>query len=418
MQNQTLFLKFALIFVEMNRFLTKISMSIAFLLALLLTTPSLSAREFVVVIDAGHGGKDAGAIGANAQEKNINLSVAKLLGDKINSSCDNVKVVYTRDTDKYLTLQQRANIANKANGDLFISIHVNSLDYNVAGREKVSGASVFTLGLHKSEDNLAVAKRENAVIELEKDYSTTYSGFDPNSTESYIIFEMNQNKHMMQSIEFAGAVQKELTSTAGRANKGVRQAGFWVLWATSMPSILVELDFICNPTQEAFLASKDGQEQLATSIFNAFKRYHTTYANSLTDLPMATKNNTNSSANNRTQPPNKNSDKKANKSAEKPTKAEKNVEKKDNKKEEQPIDESESGIIYRIQILTSDKNLEKGSREFKGLYPIWSYRDGSIYKYTYEYTTSFDEAQKILRKVKNKFPQAFIVKFKNGKRIK
>lgn len=403
----------------MDRLLNKISMRIAFSLVLLLTTPALLARDFIVVIDAGHGGKDAGAVGAYAQEKDINLSVAKLLGDKIESNCDNVKVVYTRYTDKYLTLQQRANIANKAKGDLFISIHVNSLDYNVAGREKVSGASVFTLGLHKSEDNLAVAKRENAVIELEKDYSTTYSGFDPNSTESYIIFEMNQNKHMMQSIEFAGAVQKELTSTAGRANKGVRQAGFWVLWATSMPSILVELDFICNPTQEAFLASKDGQEQLATSIFNAFKRYHATYANSLTDIPTATKNNIHSSTNNKAQPqqPRKISDKKAKKSAEKPTKAEKNIEKKDTEKEEQSI-ESESGIIYRIQILTSDKNLEKGSREFKGLYPIWSYRDGSIYKYTYEYTTSFDEAQKTLRKVKNKFPQAFIVKFKNGKRIK
>lgn len=388
----------------MDKLLNKISLRIVFSFVLLLSTPALSARDFIVVIDAGHGGKDAGAVGAYAQEKDINLSVAKLLGDKIGSNCDNVKVVYTRDTDKYLTLQQRANIANKAKGDLFISIHVNSLDYNVAGREKVSGASVFTLGLHKSEDNLAVAKRENAVIELEKDYTTTYSGFNPNSTESYIIFEMNQNKHMMQSIEFAGAVQKELIGTAGRANKGVRQAGFWVLWATSMPSILVELDFICNPTQEAFLASKDGQNQLATSIFNAFKRYHATYANSLNDMAFGS----NYSYPAKTQQP----------STSKPTNSTNNNSPSKENISNQANKESESGISYRIQILTSDKELEKGAREFNGLYPIWSYRDNGVYKYTYEYTTSFDEAKKILRKVKYKFPQAFIVKFNNGKRIK
>ncbi len=350
---------------------------------------SAIARDFVVVIDAGHGGKDCGAVGAKAQEKDINLNVAKMLGTKISKDIANVKVVYTRDTDKYLTLQQRANIANKANGDLFISIHVNSLDYNVNGREKVSGASVFTLGLHKSEDNLKVAKRENAVIELEKDFSTTYSGFDPNSTESYIIFEMNQNKHMLQSVEFAGSIQKELTSTAGRVDKGVRQAGFWVLWATSMPSVLVELDFICNPTQEAFLASNDGQDKLATSIYNAFKKYHAAYSGQMSDVTVVEK-------------------------VAQPAKY--------TKKETDDVLEvsskTDDAVTYRIQILTSDKILEKSSPEFKGYYPIWSYQDNGMYKYTYESTTSFDDAKKILRKVRNKFPQAFIVKFKDGKRIK
>ena len=162
---------------------------------LIFSSTASSAREFVVVIDAGHGGHDSGAVGLFAKEKDITLNVAKLLGEKISTEYRDVKVIYTRKSDKYLTLQQRANIANKANGNLFISIHVNSIDLNTPGRTKVAGASVFTLGLHKSNDNLAVAKRENAVIELEKDYTTTYSGFNPNSTESYIIFEMSQNKH-------------------------------------------------------------------------------------------------------------------------------------------------------------------------------------------------------------------------------
>ena len=216
----------------MTTFFSKIHKLIVFIITLSVAATSISARDFVVIIDAGHGGYDGGAIGLTAKEKDINLAVAKLLGEKIKSGCNNVKVVYTRTTDKFVSLQQRANIANKAGGDLFISIHVNSLDKDNPKRTEVSGASVFTLGLHKTQDNLDVAKRENSVIELEQDFSTIYSGFDPNSTESYIIFEMNQNKHMLQSIEFAGAVQKELTSTSGRADRGVRQAGFWVLWAT------------------------------------------------------------------------------------------------------------------------------------------------------------------------------------------
>ena len=234
---------------------------------------SAAAKEFTVVIDAGHGGKDYGALGARICEKDVNLAVAKQLGNLINSDLKGVKVVLTRSNDTFITLQNRAEIANKNNGDLFISIHCNSVDKKAKNRSTINGASTYVLGLHKTEDNLEVAKRENSVIVLEDDYTTKYEGFDPNSSESYIMFELNQSKHMSQSVYFASNVQTEMELEAKRKDNGVRQAGFWVLAKTAMPAVLVELDFICNPTQETFLASKSGQEMLANSIFNAVKSY-------------------------------------------------------------------------------------------------------------------------------------------------
>lgn len=363
---------------------------------------SLMANDFVVVIDAGHGGKDGGAVGTYAKEKDITLNVAKLLGEKITNEYNDIKVVYTRSTDKYLTLQQRADIANNAKGNLFISIHVNSVDLNSAGRTKVEGASVFTLGLHKTSDNLEVAMRENSVIKMEDNYTSTYSGFDPNSSESYIIFEMNQNKHMSQSINLASMVQSELTTSANRIDKGVRQAGFWVLWATNMPSILIELDFICNPIQEAYLSSANGQEQLASSIYNAFCNYYNSQ-NILNSTNKQQNRDTKKHVNN-----NLKMEDSTNSISNETTQNE----------DPKTINFASNDITYRIQILTSNKILEKGSTEFKGLYPIWRYFDNKLYKYTYEATSSLEDATKILRKVKNKFPQAFIVQFKNGKRIK
>lgn len=234
---------------------------------------SASARDFVLVIDAGHGGKDVGARGVKAYEKNINLAVAKLFGEKVRKECDDVKVVYTRDNDTFVTLSDRADIANKAGGDLFVSIHVNSVARKNRKRRTIAGAEVYTLGLHRSEDNLAVAMRENSVMSLEADQSETYQGFDPESSESYIIFELSQSLYMDKSIEMAELVQRSLVENASRADKGVKQAGFWVLWATSMPSILIELDFISNPTQEKYLASSKGQRELADAIFEGFITY-------------------------------------------------------------------------------------------------------------------------------------------------
>lgn len=230
-------------------------------------------NKFVVVIDAGHGGKDVGCIGNVTNEKTITLDVAKRLADKIKAGCSDAKVVLTRDGDYFLTLQERANVANKAHGDLFISIHVNSVDKNSKSRTSVQGTSVYAVGADKEGKTLNVAMRENSVMELEDNYGTVYRGFDPNSAESYIIFELSNNLHLNQSLNFASMAQKQLVSTAGRVDKGVRQAGFWVLWATSMPAVLVELDFICNPTQEAFLNSAAGRDKCATALYNAFKQY-------------------------------------------------------------------------------------------------------------------------------------------------
>ena len=246
-----------------------------FLLFLLVAVTAVATeRVFTVVIDPGHGGKDYGCIGKLTNEKTVVLDVATRLGKMINKEHPEVKTVFTRADDRFIPLNDRASIANKANADLFISVHVNSIDKRTKGREKIHGASVYSLGLHRSDDNLAVAMRENSVIELEPDFSEEYQGFDPNSSESYIIFELTQNQHMQHSLEFSENIQRELVTTAGRADKGVRQSGFLVLRATSMPAVLVELDFICNAAAEKFLASSDGREKCARSIANAFSTYY------------------------------------------------------------------------------------------------------------------------------------------------
>lgn len=232
-----------------------------------------SKQPVTVVIDAGHGGHDAGAVDNGVNEKDINLGVAKKLARKLEKHGKDIKVVLTRDNDTFISLQERANIANRNRGNLFISIHTNSVDKNNPNRKTVNGASVYALGLNKDGNNLKVAQRENSVIELESDYKQKYSGFDPNKDESYIIFEMAQKRNLGQSLKFADNAQRQLVSTAGRVDRGVKQAGFWVLWATSMPAVLVELDFICNPESAGFLGSNEGQEKLANALYNAVLEY-------------------------------------------------------------------------------------------------------------------------------------------------
>lgn len=229
-------------------------------------------KEFTLVVDAGHGGKDLGASENKAREKDINLGVALELRNLLRENHKDINVVMTRDDDSYLTLQQRADMANKSKGDLFISIHTNSVDKSNRNRKNIAGASVYALGLHKDDNNMLVARRENSVIELEQNYEQKYSGFDPSKDESYIIFEMAQKKNLSKSIRFAEEAQKRLVDS-GRRSRGVHQAGFWVLWATSMPSVLIELDFICNPVSAEYLASKKGQKELANAIYKAVVSY-------------------------------------------------------------------------------------------------------------------------------------------------
>ncbi|MEG0887205.1 MAG: N-acetylmuramoyl-L-alanine amidase, partial [Bacteroides sp.] len=227
------------------------------------------AKDFVVVIDAGHGGHDPGAVGRISKEKNINLKVALRLGNLIKQSSDDVKVIYTRSKDVFIPLDRRAEIANEANADLFISIHTNALAKN----KTATGASTWTLGLAKSDANLEVAKRENSVILYESDYKTRYAGFNPNSAESYIIFEFMQDKYMEQSVHLASLVQKQFRHSCKRVDRGVHQAGFLVLKASAMPSILVELGFISTPEEERYLNTEEGTNNLARGIHRAFLTY-------------------------------------------------------------------------------------------------------------------------------------------------
>lgn len=226
-------------------------------------------RPFVLVIDAGHGGKDAGAVGQLTKEKDINLNVALALGRLVEKNCPDVKVIYTRKTDVFVTLQGRAEIANRNKANLFISVHTNS---SPVGKAAPIGAETYTLGMHRAADNLEVAKRENSVITQENNYKQTYHNFDPRKSESYIIFEFLQDRNMQQSVDLARAIQRNYTSS-GRKNKGVHQAGFLVLRATSMPSVLTELGFISNTEEEKFLHSQEGVATLARAIFEGFKAY-------------------------------------------------------------------------------------------------------------------------------------------------
>lgn len=389
-------------------------------MALFFVLPVMQAKEktFTVVIDAGHGGKDPGARGSSINEKAINLAVALKLGSLISEKHRDVKVIYTRKTDVFIELDERANIANRNKADLFISIHTNAVKRGSA----VSGTETYTLGLARSDENLEVAMRENSAILLEDNYLQKYEGFDPTSSESYIIFEFMQNKHMEQSISLASEVQKCFAS-AKRNNRGVRQAGFLVLRKTSMPSVLVELGYISNPAEERFMKTKEGQNKLATAIYNAFTKYKWEYDRKRGALVG------NASA----APVLKISDDAGNDSAiDAPPGSEEYIRRK-NKTEEagstrqtkpavskaQATNQVKKGqTVYKIQILTSDKKLSPGSKLFKGYKNVDYFVERGIYKYTYGETTDFDSIRKQRRRVAKDFKDAFIVAFKDGKKVK
>lgn len=240
---------------------------IAFLLLFALPLAAVE-KNYTVVLDAGHGGKDPGAVGKFSKEKDLNLKLVLKMGELINEQYPDVKVVYTRSTDVFIPLQTRADIANKNNADLFISIHTNSSE-----NKAPCGVETFILGTDKMEKNLDVAMRENAVMKLEADYKTTYQGFDPNSIDSYIMFELMQNSYMDQSLHFAEQVQKRFVGHLNREDRGVRQAAFWVLLKTACPSILFEMGFISNPEEERFLNQPASIAQMANALVNAFGAY-------------------------------------------------------------------------------------------------------------------------------------------------
>ena len=347
---------------------------------------SAQTKTFTVVIDAGHGGHDPGAIGKTSREKNINLCVALKLGKLIKTNCTDTKVIYTRDKDVFVPLARRAEIANNAKADLFISIHTNSL----GGNRKVKGASTWTLGLAKSDANLEVAKRENAVILYEDDYQTRYAGFNPNSAESYIIFEFMQDKYMSQSVHLASLVQKEFKQTARREDRGVHQAGFLVLKASAMPSVLVELGFISTPEEERYLNTDSGQNALARSIYRAFLIYKKEQEARSGDTP-ATNDNDMSPRSSSTSSSKK-------------------------RQEESTVLSNVSVPLFKVQILASTRPIPEGSKELKGLKNVDYYQEKGMYKYTCGSSTDYNEIQRLKRQLSHRFKGAFIVAFKNGKK--
>lgn len=374
--------------------------------------------KFVLVIDPGHGGKDGGAIRNSYKEKEINLKVALALGELIEKNMKDVKIVYTRKTDVFVDLDKRAQIANKAKANLFISIHTNS---TASKNTDVSGADTYILGLARSDENLAVAKRENSVILLEDDYTTKYEGFDPNSPESYIIFEFMTNKYMDQSLQFASSVQKDFRAVAKRSDRGVRQAGFLVLRKTSAPSVLIELGFINNLAEAKFLSSQFGQLTMATAIYSGFKKYKQNFdkmqgnlsvSSVVEDMDITQDDNdivVEEKRSERVNTPSTDTiDKKViSKNTASSVSAVQTVKKR-----------SENQIEYRVQFLYLDVKLPNNSPLFKGLTPVQSYKDGQKYKYTYGSETSLSEILKVQKQVRLKFKDAFVVKFKNGERLK
>ena len=338
-------------------------------------------RDYIVVIDAGHGGKDPGAVGKKAKEKNINLNVALALGQLIEKNMKDTKVMYTRKTDVFVSLDRRARIANEAKADLFISIHTNALPKGRIAR----GTETYTLGMARADENLEVAKRENSVILVEDDYKERYAGFNPKSSESYIMFEFMQDKYMEQSVSLAKGIQGQFKSYARRVDKGVHQAGFLVLRATSMPSVLVELGYISTPDEETYLSSKKGVDALSQSIYNAFAEYKKKQCVS----------------------PAKEQMKKKEKSNER--NGEKNVvESKKEKKSNAPV--------FKLQILTSSTELSSENSKLKGV-EVGFYKENGLYKYTTGSTEDYNEILRIKKRLETKFKGAFVVAFRNGEKM-
>ena len=334
--------------------------------------------------------------------------MALAFGRYVEQNCPDVKVIYTRKRDVFVTLHERANIANRNKADLFVSIHTNALP---RGRQ-ARGLETYTLGMHRAGDNLDVAKRENSVILIEKDYKQHYEGFDPNSSESYILFEFMQDKNMANSVELAKFVQRKVCAQAGRPNKGVKQAGFLVLRETSMPSCLIELGFITTPSEEALLASQDNIEKIGKGIYEAFVEYRKKFDKSFT-VPF--------------KPADEGERKVEHEERQrvKPTEPDtlSNPVAPDEKKhervaqEEKPVkNQNTDAPVFKVQILTMNKKLSAGNKAFKGLTDVDCYQDNGSYKYTVGASTDYNEIYRLRKSILNKFPEAFIIAFKNGQR--
>jgi len=367
--------------------------------------------KFTVVLDAGHGGHDPGAMGPISLEKNINLAVTLDLGEIIEQNFKDVKVVYTRKTDKYLTLQERADVVNDNHADLFICIHTNASQSTSA-----FGAETFTLGLAKTKGNLDVAMRENSVIVLEKDYKTKYKGFDPASVDSYIMFEFMQDKYIDKSIQLASIIQKQFANLCSRSDRGVHQAGFWVLHRSACPSVLVELGFISNPAEERYLSSEQGQNEMAKGVYNAFvyyKREHDKKSGGQTIYvpkiePIAKKVEV--SKKESIQPVDSTIQK---------TQQTKIPEVVSNvkKNETVSVNQSVETPVFKVQLFATKQILKSDASDFKGLRNTEYFVEGGLNKYTFGAETDYVKIEKKRAEILSKFPDAFIIAFIGEKKL-
>ncbi len=354
------------------------------LMCMLAMTAFAANKRFTLVIDPGHGGHDAGALGAISKEKNINLAVALRFGKYVEQNLPEVRVIYTRKTDVFIPLNERANIANRANADLFISVHTNALPAGKIAR----GFETYTLGMHRAKDNLDVAMRENSVISMEKDYQQRYQGFDPRSSESYIIFEFIQGKNMERSVELARMIQRGVCDGANRPDKGVHQAGFLVLRETSMPGCLIELGFITTPDEERLLNDDSRVDDIARGIYEAFAKYKNKYDRSVS-VPYRAKDS-----------------------------EDVNIPKIVPDQEPAPKKKAEvaDAPVFKLQIFVGSRNLRKGDAHFKGETDYDSFQEGNLVKYTLGASTNYNEIYRLRKEKLEKFPAAFIIAFKNGQK--
>lgn len=354
------------------------------LMCMLAMTAFAANKRFTLVIDPGHGGHDAGALGAISKEKNINLAVALRFGKYVEQNLPEVRVIYTRKTDVFIPLSERANIANRANADLFISVHTNALPAGKIAR----GFETYTLGMHRAKDNLDVAMRENSVISMEKDYQQRYQGFDPRSSESYIIFEFIQGKNMERSVELARMIQRGVCDGANRPDKGVHQAGFLVLRETSMPGCLIELGFITTPDEERLLNDDSRVDDIARGIYEAFAKYKNKYDRSVS-VPYRAKDS-----------------------------EDVNIPKIVPDQEPAPKKKAEvaDAPVFKLQIFVGSRNLRKGDAHFKGETDYDSFQEGNLVKYTLGASTNYNEIYRLRKEKLEKFPAAFIIAFKNGQK--
>lgn len=372
----------------------KITLLLA-LMCMLVVTAFAANKRFTLVIDPGHGGHDAGARGAISMEKNINLTVALRFGKYVEQNMPEVRVIYTRKQDVFIPLHERANIANRANADLFISVHTNALPAGKVAR----GFETYTLGMHRAKDNLDVAMRENSVISMEKGFEQTYEGFDPKSSESYIIFEFIQGKNMERSVELARMIQRSVCDSGCRPDKGVHQAGFLVLRETSMPSCLIELGFITTPDEERLLNDNAKVDDIAKGIYEAFAKYKNKYDRSVS-VPYRAANRQES-----TLPKIVPDSYKAAPAAKKAVPAAK-------KAAPAPKD----APVFKLQIFVGNRNLRKGDAHFKGETEFDSFQEGNLVKYTLGASTNYNEIYRLRKEKMEKFPEAFIIAFKNGEK--